>query len=254
MSRLESDKGDKLNLSTIFLYSALLIPLCLIGCGDKSSPPNESKSLKIEITAPNESRDEPKSKGTSKGLNAIGGIKAGDPINRIDIVFGIDTLSEKWHEFTPGIYHLLTTREFDGELYEIHIIKNKENKIKAIACGLMTPGRRLYEMGGAAGEAFFAMNRSKCDGEIVKLFSPVFSSQLFSHDKNVTQNFGEPLTVKQLKPKPFYIGFPDEEKMRRLEYQNTFLYTHLDRVHGMAIFDDDIKKIWIEKIESGLIK
>lgn len=225
-----------------------------MGCGEKSSPPNDSKSVKIEITVPNESKGEPKSKETSKGLKEIGGIRLGDPINRIDIVFGIDTSAEKWHEFTPGIYHLITSGKFDDELYEIHIIKNRENKIKAIACGLMIPGRRLYDNGGAAGEVFFTMNRSKCDGGIVKLFSPIFSSQSMFSETNASQNFGEPLSVKKLEPKPFYIGFPDEEKMRRLEYQNTILYTHLDRVLGMAIFDNDIKKMWIEKIEAGLIK
>lgn len=256
MSKFEIKKGYKLDPPKFFLLITLLISFHLTGCDEKSSQPNDTKSIKIEITAPNEEKSITKSKDINKGINAISGIKIGDPINRIDIVFGIDTLSEKWHQITPEIYHLLTGGKFDDKYYDIHIFKNNENKIKAIACGLMFTDLKLFENGGVTGEAFFSMNRSKCDGEIVKLFSPIVSSQSIFHDKSITQIFGEPLSVKQLEPNPFYIniGVPDKEKVRRLEYQNTIFYNYLDRVHGMAIFDDDIKKLWIEKIEAGLIK
>ena len=254
MNKLKSDKGDKLNTSKFFWSAALPISFCLTGCSDKLSQPNDSKSVKIEITVPNESKGEPKSKDTIKGLSAIGSIKVGDPINRIDIIFGINTSIEKWEEFTPVIYHLLIFKEIDDKYYEIHINSNKENTIKAIACGLYTPSKQLYANGGAAGEVFFALNRSMCDGEIVKLFSPVFSTQSIFSDTNINKIWGDPLKVKKLKPNPFALSTNMEEEIRILEYQNTFLYTHLDRVIGMAIFDDDIKKLWIEKIEGGLIK
>jgi hypothetical protein len=256
MSKLENNKGHKLKYSKIFLYTTLLISFHLTGCGDKAAQPNDTKSIKIEITAPNETKSDPKSKDKSKGLNVISGIKIGDPINRIDIVFGIDTSTEKWEEITPGIYNLFIIREFYGErnTLHIHIFKNKANTIKAIACGLRFPDQTHYGNGGTVGEIFFTMNRSKCDGEIVKLFSPVFSPQSILSETNINQNFGEPLNVKKLEPKPFFLTFPKEEEMKILEYKNTFLYTHLDRVLGMAIFDDDFKKSWIDKIEAGFIK
>jgi hypothetical protein len=244
------------NPSKIFLLITALISFNITGCGDKSSQPNDTKSIKIEITTPNEAKSVSKSKDIHKGINAISGIKIGDPINRIDIVFGIDTSTEKWEELIPGIYNLFIIRRFAGErddLY-IHILKSKANTIKAIACGLPFPDKTHYGNGGAVGEIFFTMNRSKCDGEIVKLFSPVFSPQSMLSETNVNQNFGDPLNVKKLQPKPFFLSFPNEEEMKILEYKNTFLYTHLDRVLGLAIFDDEIKKLWIEKLEAGLIK
>jgi hypothetical protein len=216
---------------------------------------NDTKSIKASITTSNEVKSESKK---ISGLTAIGGIKIGDPINRLDIVFGIDT-GDRWREFTQGIYQLTDFGWTDNHLSrhsaDVQIFKGKNNTIKAIVCSLRydRDSSMLFSSGGAVGEGVFYTNPSKCDGDIVKLFSPIYTSPSLPGYETVSKILGNPLSVNKMgENRPFEISFRAPE-IRRLEYKNTYLYTQFDRVIGMAIFDDEVKELH-EKIEAGLIK
>ncbi len=280
ISESESDKEDKLNPNKIFWYSALLIPFCLIGCGDKAPQPNDTKSIKIEITAPNEAKIEPKSKDKSKELNAISGIKIEDPIDRIDLILGVnasdpinwDDLSSEYKAVRDfkRVYFSLGVGGEKGRksITEFIAIKSKTGKISAFSCVLLFFDHSDHqEANGDLGEVYFySINPSPCQSGKIRLYKPIFGEAFGEvsgvKESNIQQLLGDPEQTRKIgEADALLLGRGKMESflnhhtksIRKIKYGNSYIYVLRDRVIGMAIFDNDIKELY-EKIEAGLIK
>lgn len=267
-----------MNLLKNFWHSALLVPFCLAGCGEKAPQMNDTKSIKTEIIASNEVKSDSKRKNNNNGLNEVGRIKIGDPIDRIDIILGINAsdpinwidLSLEYNaikDFERGFFPLRGEREAKSATQFI-AIKSKTGKIRAISCHLrfFDDSEHQY-LNGEMGEVYFySINPSPCHSGKIRLYKPIFGEafgEAFGvKESNIQQLLGDPEETKKIgEADALLLGWGlmgtysnhHTKSIRKIKYGNSYIYVFKDRVIGIVVFDEYVKEIY-ERIEAGAIK
>jgi hypothetical protein len=242
----------------IISITTLSLSFFIYGCSDKNhQTTSNTKPASIEITHHNDVGSDKKS-SLSADHNSISGIKIGDSINRIDLVFGVDTSHEKWFDHCEknkscdpsmsGIsfssFSLDKAHEY--HLLHLYVAKNSQNKIVYLSCyPLLGFDEKYYMNDGSAGEMFFYINPTPCRLGNFKFFSPITRNSSFSpNELGLIKQLGEPshiLSYREVKDN-FYIRDQMDSKRstRLLDYGNLKIYSDRDRLVGFTIISEEL--------------